>query len=131
MHRVILDAEHELSRFDLGEIQNVVDEPKQVLAVLLHSVQHLFRFRREFAVQPVLHELGIAEDGIERCAEFMAHVGQELRFVLARQFELPGLIFDLLEEARVLDGERGLRCKRLHQFNDRLSECTRVFDAEP
>ena len=90
MHRVALDAEHELPRFDLGEIENVVDQPKQVLAVLLHSVQHLRRLGREFAVQTVLHELGITEDGIERRPELMAHVGEELRLVLARQFELPG-----------------------------------------
>ena len=97
MHRVVLDAERELPRFDLGEIQNVVDQSKQVLAVLLHSVQHLARLRRQLAVQAILHQLGIAEDGVERRAELVTHVGQELRFVLARQFELPGFIFDLLE----------------------------------
>jgi hypothetical protein len=34
----------------------------------------------------------------------MAHAGEELRLVLARELELPAFGLDLAEQARVLDG---------------------------
>jgi hypothetical protein len=38
----------------------------------------------------------------------VAHIGQELRLVLAGDLELPALVLDLLEELRVLDRQDGL-----------------------
>jgi hypothetical protein len=44
-----------------------------------------------------------AQDGVERGAQLVAHVSEELRFVLARLRELAALLPDLAEQARVLD----------------------------
>ena len=61
-----------------------------MLAVLLHPLEHLRGLGRQLAVEAVLHQLGVAEDGVERRAQLVAHVGQELRLVLARHLELRG-----------------------------------------
>ena len=80
--------------------------PEQVLAVLLHALEHLPGLGRQLAVEAVLHQLGVAEDGVERRSQLVAHVGQELRLVLAGDLELVALLLDLLEQARIVDGER-------------------------
>src|SRR5262249_24553704 len=39
----------------------------------------------------LLQRLAITDDGAEWCAELVAHIGEELRFVLARNYELLAL----------------------------------------
>ena len=51
----------------------------------------------------------------------MAHVGQELGLVLARDFELVAFLLDFAEEPRVLDGHRRVRGEDLQQI-DRLRQ---------
>ena len=65
---------------------------------------------------PIDDELGVAQDGVERRAQLMAHVGEELRLVLARDLELAALLLDLAEQAGVLDRQRGLRGEGLQQL---------------
>jgi hypothetical protein len=48
-------------------------------------------------VSAVRHQFGVAQDGVERCAQLVAHIGEELRFVLARLFKLPALVLDFVE----------------------------------
>src|SRR5215470_17879189 len=48
----------------------------------------------------------------------MAHVGDELRLVLACYLELSALLGDLLEQAGVLQGDHGLVGEALHQAHD-------------
>src|SRR5215467_13796847 len=38
----------------------------------------------------------------------MAHIGEELRFVLARLFKLPALVLNFVELPHILDGDHGL-----------------------
>ena len=66
------------------------------------------RFLAQRLVEAFLHELGVAEDGGERRPQLVAHVGDELRLVLARDLELAAFLGDLLEQPRVLDGDHGL-----------------------
>ena len=49
-------------------------------------------------------QLRIAQDGVERRAQLVAHVSQELRLVLAGDFELLAFLADLAEEPGVLHG---------------------------
>src|SRR5262249_53937831 len=77
---------------------------------------------RGLAVDVVEDELGIAEDGIERRAQLMAHIGEELRFMLARLRELPAFVLDLMEQVRVLDRQHRLGGKRLQQVDGLLWE---------
>ena len=58
-----------------------------------------------------------ANDGVERRAQLVRHVGEELALVLARRFELPALVLDLAEQPRVLDGQSRLRRERLQQVD--------------
>ena len=73
-----------------------------------HAVQ---RFERLFGPEPrgVLGQhLGETDDGVERRAQFMAHIGEELRLVLARLRELPALVLDFVEQPHVLDRDHRL-----------------------
>ena len=47
----------------------------------------------------------------------MAHVGDELRLVLAGDLKLAALLRDLLEQARVLEGDHGLVGEGLHELD--------------
>ena len=52
----------------------------------------------------------------------MAHVGDELRLVLAGDLELAALLGDLVEQARVLDGDHGLVGEGLDKLDLPLGE---------
>ena len=54
------------------------------------------------------HHLGEPDDGVERGAQLMAHAGEKLRLVLARELQLPALVLDLVEQPHVLDRDHRL-----------------------
>jgi hypothetical protein len=56
----------------------------------------------------------------------VAHVGDELGFVLAGDLKLPALLGDLAEQARVLHRDRGLGSEGLDQPNDVRGEGARL-----
>src|SRR5262245_5440744 len=56
----------------------------------------------------------------------MAHVGDELRLVLARNLKLAALLRDLLEEAGIFERNRGLVGEGLHEADDGLRELARL-----
>jgi hypothetical protein len=65
------------------------------------------RFQRLFSSEArgvTDHHLGQADDGVERRAQFVTHAGEELRLVFACLRELPALVLDLTEQARILNG---------------------------
>ena len=68
---------------DLGEVQDVVDQPQQVLAGRVDPLE----VRQEGVCVEVLglllEHLGVADDGVQRRPQLVAHVRQELRLVLA------------------------------------------------
>ena len=73
-----------------------------------HAVQ---RFERLFGPEPrgVLGQhLAETDDGVKRRAQFMAHIGEELRLVLARFRELAALVLDFVEQPHVLDRDHRL-----------------------
>src|SRR5262249_6182737 len=86
--RIVRNAEGELAGFDLGEIEDIVDEAKQMASVALNPLQDLTDLVRHLAIDVVLDELRIPEDGVEGSPEFMAGVGEELGFVPARLLKL-------------------------------------------
>jgi hypothetical protein len=47
----------------------------------------------------------------------MAHAGDELRLVLARQLQLAALVLDFVEEAHIFDGDHRLISKGLDQLD--------------
>ena len=77
--------------------------PSRCLPLRLDPLQHSAHLVRRVAIDVVEDELGIAEDGVERRAQLVAHVGEELRLVLAGLGELAALLLDFIEQADVLD----------------------------
>src|SRR5205809_5457642 len=63
-----------------------------------------------------------SDDRIQRRAELMRHVGQELRLVLVRDLELSSFVLDFAEESRVLDGDDCLVRESLQQCDVLLGE---------
>ena len=71
-----------------------------------HTVERLGVLLQCLRILP--QHLADADDGIEGRAQFVAHVGQELRLVLACFRELTALVLDFVEQADVLDGDSSL-----------------------
>ena len=78
LHRVVGERQLELAGLDLGQVEHVVDQAEQMLAVGPAPDRARRAFVGALAVEPVEHELGEAEDRVERRAQLVAHVGQEL-----------------------------------------------------
>ena len=60
-------------------------------------------FLVQLAKESFLQHFGEADDGVERRAQLMGHVGEELGLVPVGGFDLPALILDLAEQPGVLD----------------------------
>jgi len=82
------------------------------------TFKHVGDLCRYRTVDLVDDQFGVPKDRVERSAEFVAHVGQELRFVQAGDLQLVALPLDLPEQACVLDGQCRLRCECLQQLHD-------------
>jgi hypothetical protein len=92
-------VEHQLAGLDLREVEDLVDDPQQVVGGLFDGAQVVELARGQFAF---LQQMGEAENAVERRADFVAHVGQELGFDPARlqRFFARQVQFDVLD----LDG---------------------------
>ena len=75
--------------FDLGQVEEVVDQRKQMLACF----ENVFDVGQLAFVQLAEHllvqHLGEPDDRVQRRAQLVRHVREELRLVLARRLELP------------------------------------------
>src|SRR6516164_1538057 len=65
--RNILDAvvgqfEHELAGLDLGQIQHVIDEPKQMLTVSFKALEYAQHLLGWLTISAVRHQFGITKD---------------------------------------------------------------------
>jgi hypothetical protein len=70
------------------------------------------------AEHPLQQDVREADDRVERRPELVGHAGEELRLVLACHFQLMALDLELAEEARVLNGEGGLRGEGPEELDD-------------
>ena len=80
--------------FDLGQVEDFVDQVEQVFAALL---DHPRVFLVAGVVEFVLEQFGKAEDAVERRAQLMRHGGQEGRFLAAGFLGLLAGLFEALE----------------------------------
>src|SRR6266516_5447548 len=92
----------------------------------LQSLQYGPHLHGRFAINAVEDEFSVAEDGVERRAQLVAHVGEELRFVLARYFELTALLLDLVEQSSVLDCQYRVGRERLQKLNCLFKKIARL-----
>ena len=107
-HLEVLEVELHAPGLDLGQIEHAVDQLEEVLAggVDLLEVGDEGLLRQVLGL--LLEHLAVADDRVERRAQLVRHVRHELRLVPARHLDLPALLLELPEEARVLDGQRRL-----------------------
>ncbi len=84
----------QLARLHLGEIEHVVDQLQEVPAAAQHVAEEILLLLLEGAHLFVVEQLGEADDGVERRAQLVRHVGQELRLVRAGPGQLVGLLFE-------------------------------------
>jgi hypothetical protein len=76
-----VDVERHAAGLDLGHVEDVVDHFEQIAAAFANVARIFLIFGvTERAEQTLLHHLGEADHGIERCAQLMADIGEELRF---------------------------------------------------
>src|SRR5262249_3856626 len=78
LNGVIREFKNELAGLDLGQIEHVVDEPEQMPTVGLESFEHAQHLLGWITISAVRHQFGVAQNGIERRAQLMTHIGQEL-----------------------------------------------------
>ena len=87
----------QLARLDLREIQDVVDDGQQGVGAAAGGLDILALFVGQFGVQ---QQGGHADHAVHRGADFMAHVGQELRLGQRGLLEL------------LVERDQGARCSR-------------------
>ena len=105
LHRL----EFEVTRFDFREIENVVDDAKQVAAGALDGLGEMALVAAESAVEK---QFGHAEHTVHRRADLVAHGGEEIALGLAGGFsgvlgaaQLLRARGDLVLEMIAVDGE--------------------------
>ena len=73
-----------------------------------YTLQRFLRFFRAETRRIADHHLGQADDGVERRAQLVAHIGEELGLVLARLRHLAVLILNFFKQPGVLDSDHRL-----------------------
>ena len=108
--------------FDLGEIENIVDEAQEVAGVGFDLAEIPQQARFAKVLDLLLHHLAVADDGGERGPELMAHIGQEGALGPVGGFgRVLGALSLFLQGFRLLDGGRE-RHLTAHQGRVRLVE---------
>src|SRR5262245_3624899 len=82
------DPDFHLAGLDLGEIEQAIDEVEKTLGVIEEILDILSLQWRDLTFGFAPQQTRIANDRAERGAEFMVYIGEKLRLVLARLFEL-------------------------------------------
>src|SRR5205823_14271081 len=90
-----LRLEFELTRFDLGKIENVVDKLQQVLGAGQDIAEIFLVLRRDRADPAVMHQLGKADDAVERGAQLVGHVSKKLALQPVGFLDAAVLLFQL------------------------------------
>ena len=112
---------------DLRQVEDVIDQCEQVATRAKNAIERLDVLLQCLRILP--QHLGDADDGIERGSQLMAHVGEELRFVLARFGKLPALLLDLVEQSCILDRQDRLRAEGLQEIDRALGKFARLLAA--
>jgi hypothetical protein len=94
--------------------------------MLRHVVQILGLLVVDVAEHALGQDFREADDRVQRGAQLVRHVGQELALVAACHLELLALVLDLSEQPRVLDGDDRLVGEGLEQLHAGVGECGHV-----
>ena len=88
------DLEADRAGLDLGEVEDVVDEGEEVRAGGVDRLGELALLVREVAFRVLGQELRQDQQRVQRRAQLVAHVGEELRLVARGQRQLLGLLLE-------------------------------------
>ena len=97
----LLGVDRDGAGLDLRQVEDVADEVQQVAAGAVDGARELDLLVGEVAVGVLAQLLAEDEDRVERRAQLVGHVGEELRLVFRSQRQLRRLLFE--GAARVLD----------------------------
>ncbi len=103
------------ARFDLGEIQNIVDDGEQGIARVADRFSVIALFVVEFGIE---QESAHADDGIHRGADLMTHGRKEGTLGFVSLFGSGAGDAGIFEETRILDGRCHAGCDGFHQRNN-------------
>ena len=107
------EAQLHLTGFDLGEVEDIVDQSEQVLAAGEDLAQEsLPRRVVELALARVREELGESDDRVQRGAELMAHVGEEHALVPVRLLQRDVPLLELGHQVTAVESGH----ERAHQL---------------
>ena len=90
------DPQFHLARLDLGQIEDFVDQFQQVRARRVDRPGELALLGGQVQLLVFTQQLREDQDAVQRRAQLVRHVRQELGLVLARRFQIPGLAFQFL-----------------------------------
>ena len=83
----VLEIEADAAGFDLRHVEDVVDDLEQILPAAADVAAIFVIFlRAERAEHAGFHDFGEADDGVERRAQLVAHIGEEFRLRLVGLF---------------------------------------------
>src|SRR5262249_46848011 len=68
LNAVIGKLEDELAGLDFGQVEHIIDESKQVLAVGLKAFEYAEHFLGWLTISAIRHQFRVAQDGVERRA---------------------------------------------------------------
>src|ERR1035441_421261 len=91
-----LGVEGHPPRLDLGQVKDVVDELQQIRACRVNDVGVLDLLGGQVPARVLGQQPGQDQQAVQRRAQLVGHVGEELRLVFRRQRQLPGPFLDLL-----------------------------------
>src|ERR1700683_4669064 len=83
----IFKRQLQASRLDPRQVENVVDEPQQVLPSIGNVIDVAALLLVEGAVAVFAEQIGETQHCVQRSPQLVAHRGEELVFKLARAFE--------------------------------------------
>src|SRR5690606_8896958 len=68
----------DVTGFGLGEVEDILDQSEEVLTAQADPGELLALGIRDGPAQPQLEQLRVPDDGVDRCADLVADVGEEL-----------------------------------------------------
>ena len=80
--------------FDLGQVQNVVDQIQQVRAGAVNILGEFHLLLRQIPGRVVAELLAEDQDAVQRRAQLVRHIGQKFRFVLGCERQLRRFLFE-------------------------------------
>src|SRR5256886_15543409 len=119
----VFTLDRDRARFDLGQIEDVADEVEQVGPGAVNRRGELDLPGQQVAVRVLRELLAENQDAVERCAQLVRHVRQELRLVARGERELRRLLLERSEEhTSELQSQSNLVCRLLLEKKKKYAE---------